>query len=510
MGLTFNCTRCHDHKFDPISQKQYFQFFDYFNQTSEAGLNGNGMIPPVLDMSPKLERSKVEELQAYVEQIGLKVEEYERTKFPSESGIASESPAASDLSGTSLYELGFKPARRNPYYVGLIRNHFEESDPIYADLLNELKEAMDIKNRQSNKNLQVMVMDHVERPRATYVLDGGAYDSPVGEPLRAGVPEILPPFPKEFPNNRLGLAKWLVAKEHPLTARVTVNRFWQTIFGQGLVKTPEDFGTQGALPSHPKLLDWLALYFVNEEWDVKKLIKLIVMSRTYQQSSKVDAKLLQRDPDNVLLSRSPRYRLPSWMIRDQALSISGLLNDSLGGPPIKPYQPDGIWEEATFGKIKYEQDHGDALHRRTLYVFWRRIVGPTMLFDNSSRQFCSVKSTITNSPQHALVMLNDITYLEAARAMAEKVMTAYKTTEQRLNYAFRLATLRFPNPKEILILEEQFNKFREEFYQKKSITTDFLEIGEYQSSLGLDSIEHAAFTALCSMILNLDETISKQ
>lgn len=510
MGITFNCTRCHDHKFDPISQQEYFQFFDYFNQTSEAGLNGNGMIPPVLDMSPKPERTRVEELKATVEAIALQVEAYEATKFPSESGIASESPAASDLNGTSLYELSFRPAKRNPYYVGLIREHFQDRDPVYAELLGELKAAMDIKNREGNKNLQVMVMDQVDQPRATYVLDKGAYDRPVGEPLQSGVPAILPPLPDDAPNDRLGLAQWLVSQDHPLTARVTVNRFWQTIFGRGIVKTPEDFGIQGALPSHPELLDWLALHFIQENWNVKALIKLIVLSRTYQQASKVNAELLQKDPENLLLSRSPRYRLPSWMIRDQALFISGLLYDSIGGPPVKPYQPEGIWEEATFGQIKYERDHGNALYRRSLYIFWRRIVGPTMLFDNSTRQFCSVKSSQTNSPQHALITLNDVTYLEAAKAMAERVLMAKETNNERLNYAFRLATSRYPESEEKLVLEEKLNQFRTEFYQNKSISGDILEIGEYPSNPDLDPNELASYTALCSMLLNLDETISKQ
>ncbi len=510
MGLTFNCTRCHDHKFDPITQKEYFQFYDYFNQTSEAGLVGNGMIPPLLDLSPAIEQEKVLELQAYIELISSKVEKYEAIKFQSETGIASDSPEAADLNGTSLYELGFTPAKRSPYYVGLIRNFFKERDPKYASLLDELKIAMDAKNKQANNNIQVMVMDQVERPRATFVLDRGIYNKPTGETLQGGVPEVLPPLPESTPNNRLGLAKWLVSKEHPLTARVTVNRFWQAFFGQGLVKTTDDFGIQGALPTHPELLDWLAVHFIESNWDVKALFKLIVLSRTYQQSSKIRPKLLEKDHDNKWLSRSPRYRLPSWMIRDQALAISGLLVDSIGGPSIKPYQPAGIWEEATFGQKKYQQDYGNALYRRTIYVFWRRIVGPTMLFDNSSRQVCSVKPSLTNSPSHALVTLNDIAYLEAARVMAEKVLSTKETTEEQLMQAFRLATLRLPDPAEKEILVNHLTKFRNEFKEESSSADEFLSVGEYPINLGLEQVEFAAFTALCSMLLNLDETITKQ
>ena len=510
MGLTFNCTRCHDHKFDPITQKEYFQFYDYFNQTSEAGLNGNGMIPPLLDLSPQEDQEKIQELKEYIEQLGSNVAEYEKKKFPSETGIASDSPEASDLSGTSLYELGFSPAKRNPYYVGLIRNFFKERDPTYAGLLDELKKAMDNKNKQANENIQVMVMDQVERPRPTYILDKGIYNKPIGEPVLRGVPAVLPPLSENHGDDRLGLAQWLVSENHPLTSRVTVNRFWQAFFGKGLVLTTEDFGTQGALPTHPELLDWLAIHFIESNWDVKALFKLIVTSRTYQQSSKLRNELLKADPDNAWLSRSPRYRLPSWMIRDQALAISGLLKDSIGGPSVKPYQPPGIWEEATFGQIKYEQDHGDALYRRTLYTFWRRIVGPTMLFDNATRQVCSVKPSRTNSPQHALITLNDITYLEASRVMAERVMTTKNTTDDRIDYAFRLATLRHPKPDEKAVLKAQFEKFKDEFDRDDASILDFLSVGEADRNGNLIPEEHAAYTAFCSMLLNLDETITKQ
>ena len=510
MGLTFNCTRCHDHKFDPITQKEYFQFYDYFNQTSEVGLNGNGMIPPLLDLSPPQEQEEVLKLKAYIKEIGQEVKQYESSKFPSKTGIASDSPEAADLDGTSLYELGFSPENRNSYYVGLIRNFFKERDPVYADLLSGLKHAMDKKSHYANKNLQVMVMDEVERPRPTFVLDRGAYDSPVGERLMRNVPKVLPPLEEEGTNNRLALAKWLVSPKHPLTARVTVNRFWQAFFGQGLVKTTDDFGIQGALPTHPELLDWLAVEFVEAGWNVKALMKQIVMSHTYQQTSKVSLELLEIDPNNEFLARSPRYRLPSWMIRDQALAMSGLLNDTIGGPSIKPYQPEGIWEEATFGQKKYIQDHGNDLYRRSLYVFWRRIVGPTMLFDNSARQVCSVKPSMTNAPQHALITLNDITFLEAARVMAEKVLLNAKTTSGRIDFAFRTATLRQPTKNEKIMLTKQLENFNDEYSSGKSNAAEMISIGEYPINTTLDKNEYAAYSAFCSMLLNLDETISKQ
>lgn len=509
MGLTLNCTRCHDHKFDPITQKEYFQLYDYFNQTSEEGLNGNGMIPPVLDLSPPIEKEKVAALQVFVDKIAAEVTAYEQNIFPSETGVSADSPAAKDLNGDDAYALTFSPAKRNPYYLGLLARSFTEVDKEYAELLFELRNAMNVRNRQGSKNLQVMVMDNIERPRPTFVLNRGAFDNPTTEQVEMDVPKVLPPLPKDAPKNRLALAKWLVSKEHPLTARVTVNRFWQASFGQGLVKTADDFGIQGTPPTHPALLDWLAVDFVESGWDIKALIKQIVMSRTYQQSAKISQQAMEIDPDNKLLARSPRYRLPAWMIRDQALAISGLLHDTIGGAPVKPYQPEGVWSEATFGKIKYQQDEGMALYRRTIYTFWRRIVGPTMLFDNSARQVCSVKPSLTNSPQHALITLNDITFLEAARVMAERVLLAKTEEFERIEWAFRLATCREPTSTERSILQEQLQLFADQFSEKPDSAKTFVQVGEYRQNTALDPVEQATYTAFCSMLLNLDEVLSK-
>ncbi len=510
MGLTLNCTRCHDHKFDPLTQKEYFQFYDYFNQTSETGLNGNGMIPPVLDLSSPMEQEKVTALQVFVDEISQEVSTYERQLFPSETGVAADSPNAKDLNGDDLYALTFAPEKRNPYYIGLLARSFKTVDAHYAELLDKLRTAHNTKNRQGSKNLQVMVMDEIDRHRPTFILNRGTYDKPTGIQVSMGVPSILPPLPEDAPKNRLALAQWLVTPEHPLTARVTVNRFWQVLFGKGLVKTSDDFGTQGSLPSHPELLDWLAVDFVEQGWDVKALIKQIVLSHTYQQSARISKELLEIDPENKLLGRSPRHRMPAWMIRDQALAISGLLHDTIGGLPVKPYQPEGVWSEATFGKIRYQQDEGNALYRRTIYTFWRRIVGPTMLFDNSTRQVCSVKPSLTNSPQHALITLNDITFLEAARVMAEKVLLAETDAAARMKFAFRLATSRLPTPTEEEILNEQLQQFQVQFETKPDSAVEFVRVGAYRQNEQLDPVEQATYTAFCSMILNLDEVLSKQ
>ncbi len=265
----------------------------------------------------------------------------------------------------------------------------------------------------------------------------------------AGSSRLLPPLPKGAPNNRLGFARWLVDPSNPLTARVAVNRFWQMYFGAGLVKTVEDFGSQGEWPSHPELLDWLATEFVRTGWDIKAMQKLIVTSATYRQSSKTTPELLQKDPENRLLARAPRLRLPAGAIRDQALAVSGLLVEQLGGPSVKPYQPAGLWKELS-GQ-DYVQDKGDKLYRRSLYTFWKRSSPPPSLmnFDAAGREACVVRETRTNTPLQALDLMNDVTYLEASRKLAERVMKERRTSaEERIALAFRLATARPPTPRE--------------------------------------------------------------
>jgi hypothetical protein len=290
---------------------------------------------------------------------------------------------------------------------------------------------------------------------------------------------------------------------------VTVNHFWQMFFGTGLVKTTGDFGVQGEKPSHPELLDWLAADFVASGWDVKRLCKLIVTSSTYRQSSKVSPTVQERDPENRLLTRGPRYRLPSWMIRDQALAASGLLVERRGGPPVNPYQPAGVWEEATFGTRQYRQDHGAALYCRSLYTFWRRIVGPTMFFDSASRQVCTVKQPRTNTPLHALVTLNDVMFVEAARAIAERVLTK-ASPSQRVDLAFRLILARGPSAEEERIMQASVGRLHSEFLRKPMAALRLLAIGESRRDEALDPAEHAAYTVLCSTILNLDEALTRE
>jgi hypothetical protein len=348
-----------------------------------------------------------------------------------------------------------------------------------------------------------------DKPRETFILAKGAYDKHGGQ-VEPGTPGILPKLPSDGPNNRAALARWLVARENPLTARVTVNRIWQQFFGVGLVKTPEDFGVQGDKPSHPELLDWLAVEFRDSGWDVKRLVKLIVTSATYRQSASIPDGMAERDPENRLLARGPRFRWPSWMIRDQALAASGLLVETMGGPPVRGYQPPGVWEDATFGQIKYSQDHGPALYRRSLYTFWRRIVGPTAFFDVSSRQTCSVKASRTNTPLHALTTLNDVTYVEAARAFAQRIILADNDDDDRIKRTFRACTSRYPSAKESTVLKSSLARLRQTYSSDEAAAKKLIAVGESKPDPALGPAELAAWTSLASLLLNLDETLTKE
>jgi hypothetical protein len=292
---------------------------------------------------------------------------------------------------------------------------------------------------------------------------------------------------------------------------VTVNRYWQVFFGTGLVKTVEDFGMQGEWPTHPELLDWLATELVRSGWDVKAMHRLIVTSATYRQSSRVTPELRERDPHNRLLARSPRHRLPSFVLRDQALAVSGLLVEKTGGAPVKPYQPPGVWEEMTFGQIRYQQDKGDGLYRRSLYTFWRRTVGPTNLFDTAARQVCTVRPSRTNTPLHSLILLNDPTYVEAARVLAERLLKqGGRTAEERITLAFRLATARPPSPVERAILSKAVERLRAQYRADRPGALKLVSVGESARDPKRDVVELAAWTGLASLILNLDEVISRE
>lgn len=391
-----------------------------------------------------------------------------------------------------------------------ITDHYVGTHPEVLAARTGFDKAKAAKENYERGLPRTMVMRERAQPRETHILVRGAYDK-YGEKVTHGTPAVLPALPSEAPSNRLTLAKWLVDPENPLTSRVVVNRIWQSFFGIGLVKTTEDFGVQGEQPSHPELLDWLAVEFMNSGWDVRHIQRLIVTSATYQQSSRATPDQLEQDPENRWLARGPRFRRPSWMLRDQALAVSGLLVEQLGGPPVKGYQPEGIWEEATFGKIRYEQEHGAALYRRSLYQFWRRIVGPTVFFDVAARQTCSVKVPITNTPLHALVTLNDTTYVEAARKFAERILTAGgNSTAERLQFAYKACLSRLPNETEIAVLSRRVDQLRKHYAADPEHAASLLKVGESQPDSQLTPDELAAWTGVASILFNLDEMLCRE
>ena len=508
LGLTLTCARCHDHKFDPLTKKDYYQLFAYFNQTPVDGGGGSGQTAPVIDLGTAAQDVKVKAAQALLDETA-------RTLIPVETrlliaGAVSATGAAEATVPAPVGEaLGKGPNGRADANNDDLVKFYKDKEPDYVKLLGEYRARKKDRDAAASAVPKVMVMRDILKPRETFQLTRGDYARREAA-VQPGVPASLPPLPADAPKNRRALAEWVVSPDNPLTARVTVNRLWQTVFGTGLVKTTEDFGVQGERPSHPELLDWLATEFVAAKWDVKHVLRLMVTSATYRQASKMTPVLRDRDPENRLLARGPRHRLPSWMIRDQALAASGLLTPAVGGPPVKTYQPAGVWEEATFGFKKYQPDAGAALYRRSLYVFWRRIVGPTMFFDSANRQTCSVKSVVTNTPLHALTTLNDVTYVEAARVLAQRAMEEAETDDARVMAAFRHVLARAPSPEQLAILLGQLGKQRALFAADKDRAAKLLKVGDSPRDEKLDLVEHAALTAVCTLILNLDEALTKQ
>ena len=370
---------------------------------------------------------------------------------------------------------------------------------------------------------KTLVMQEVAVPPMTRLLKRGQYDAP-GEVVTADVPSFLPPLGANAPRNRLGLARWLTSPGHPLTARVEVNRRWLQCFGEGLVATLSDFGSQGEMPSHPELLDWLAVRFVEGGWDVKQLLRLIVTSATYRQSSVGTPALLQRDPENRLLARGPRFRLPAEMIRDQALAVSGLLVEKIGGPPVKPFQPPGLWEAVSYnGELSYQPDRDEGRWRRTVYSFWKRTSPPpgVQLLDGPTRETCVVRRPRTNTPLQALLLLNDETYVEAARALAASVLTRPGELRSgmdpvsgrdggRAAEIFRRATARLPDAKESTALAGLFVRQRARFAADPAAARKLVNVGASSRGHELAAVELAAWTVVAQTVLNLDEVVTRR
>lgn len=425
---------------------------------------------------------------------------------------AFDSDAAQSLATTtSVPQIAARPAAERSAAEALkLRQYFIEHD--LPDALNQVRQR--VQSLQSERQAlmaaipTVMVMEELPTPRLTHILLRGEYDKP-GERVTPAVPASMGDRPAI--QNRLDFARWLVSPTHPLTARVAVNRAWQMYFGTGLVRTVDDLGAQGEWPSHPELLDWLATEFVRSGWNVKQLQKLIVMSATYRQSSKVTPDLWQRDPENRLLARGPRVRLSAEMIRDQALFASGLLIEQQGGPSVLPYQPEGLWKDLT--GTDFVAEHGASLYRRSMYTFWKRTVAPPgmVMFDASTREACTVRETRTNTPLQALNLMNDVTYVEAARVLAQRAWReGGSIPADRLTRAFQLVVARPPRPVERDVLLRAWDYHRTRFEKDPDAAQAFAKQGESAPEASIPAVELAAYTAVAQMLLNLDEAVTKQ
>jgi hypothetical protein len=429
------------------------------------------------------------------------------------SGTDGENPSDPPLPDSVAHALAIAAEKRDDKQKAELHNYYRQHVSATAKRFDDQIKLLRSERAALEKRLPtMMVMGELPKPRETFVLIRGQYDKK-GEKVDPATPMSLPPLPAAAPRNRLGLAEWLVDPRNPLTARVTVNRYWQSYFGAGFVRTAEDFGSQGEAPSHRNLLDWLATELVQSGWDVKRMQRTIVTSATYRQSSRANPASRERDPENRLLGRGPRVRLPVEMIRDQALAVSGLMAEQLGGPSVKPYHPAGLYEQIVYqGGKPYQQSSGADLYRRSIYTYRKRSVPhPSMLtFDAPFRETCIVRRARTSTPLQALNLMNDPTYVESARFLAQRMMLDGGTSpEARIAHGFRLAVARSPRPTELEVLTVGFRRMLADFRQDRTAADELLRIGESASNPALDRVELAAYTTVGSTLLNLDETITK-
>ncbi len=440
LGLTFECAKCHDHKYDPFTQKDYFQIYAFFNNVDEKGIQMDAV-----------------------------------------------------------------QAKNRKYYADA---------PFIAIEDEDLEGILSFINKPDTTELKVMVMND-STERKTFVLERGNYDAPAEE-VTASTPEAILEFPEEYPRNRLGLAKWLTDSDNPLTARVYVNRLWASLFGHGIVETIEDFGSQGALPTHPELLDWLSVEFMESGWDVKHILKIMVTSATYRQSSSSTPELKEIDPENIYLARGPRFRLNAEEIRDYVLSTSGLLNEQIGGPSVKPYQPPGLWEETNAGGNRgiltsYVEDSGDKLYRRSLYTFWKRTLPPPsmVIFDAPNRDLCEVRRQKTNTPLQALALQNDVQVLECAKVLSSQISEEDLPDEEAVRSLFQHVLLREPSDEEMNVLVDYHQECVDKFESDEEEALKLLEVGEAEPIVEKQT-ETAALMMVAQVLYNLDETITKE
>lgn len=522
LGLTLGCARCHDHKYDPISQKEFYQMFAFFNNIDETGValgainRSGGNLAPFIRVGSDEQIKKITDLEKRIAQLTNLVKQAEKKIAAEQSQWEKSKLSHSQTPAPIKAIIALAPNKRNKTQIDQVAKYFREnvdnSAKAHATELAESQKQLTALNQSAPST---MVMKELPKPRPAYVLNRGQYTER-GEEVTANTPAVLPPLPANVKRDRLALAQWIVSPQNPLTARVWVNRQWERLFGHGIVGSSENFGMQSEPPSHPELLDWLAVEFIRSGWDMKAMQKRMVMSATYRQSSNVKSaspKLLEKDPYNRLLSRAARIRLPAESIRDQALAVSGLLDQRIGGPSVRPYMPDRVWDETSvYGDLRnYKHDSKGGLYRRTLYTIWKRTAAPPsmLIFDSPSREICTVKRSNTNTPLQALALLNEVTYVEAARVLAQRMMQeGGSNAAERLGWAFHQATLRTATADELAVLQKSFERHRETYRTAPQEAAKLIDAGDAPIAK-LDPIELAAYTVCANVILNLDEVITR-
>jgi hypothetical protein len=523
LGLTMACAQCHDHKYDPMTMKDYYSLMDAFNRVPESGVpqyfsSRIRVAPPLIEIPTPENHQKIGEYEKRIESLrqesqGLVDAAYWGWRI----GVAASVPGIPESVASILQkkEEERSEEERNQLEKGL-RQHFE--DKILSALQSKIPLLNQIQNLRnelaSYRNDQIprpMVMSDAQ-PRETRILERGEYLKP-GDKVAFDTPSFLPPMAEGAPRNRLGLAMWLVSPEHPLTARVQVNRMWQHFFGMGLVNTSEDFGVQSEYPVHGPLLDYLAVRFLESGWDTKRMHRELITSAAYQQSSAWTEEGRVKDPENRWFARGARFRMPAILLRDWALTSANLIDRRIGGQPVYPYQPDDIWESLAITKERdftYPKSEGADLYRRSLYTFWRRTVAPANMFDTSNRQACRVRQSQTSTPLHALTMLNDPTWVEAARELAQRCLDESHELEHQLQFAFTRIMIRSPSKSELNLLVRSYEKHRSLYENDRDAALRLLSIGSKVRNAQLDPVAHAAMTNVCLTMLNLDEALTRE
>jgi len=523
LGLTMACAQCHDHKYDPITMRDYYSLMDAFNRVPESGVpqyfsSRIRVAPPLIEVPNEENLKRIAEFEARIAGLQKEAQPLIDVAFHGwRLAVADTTGGLPDAIQAILKRPeGERSEEQKKELEVLLRKHFDEK--VLGGLANKIAPLgaqqgvrNELNNYRADQIPRPMIMSDAQ-PRDTHMLERGEYLKK-GEKVSFNTPAFLPPLPQDAPRNRLGLAQWLVSKEHPLTARVAVNRMWQHFFGIGLIKTAEDFGVQSEYPIHGALLDHLSSMYRESGWNTKWMHRQIVTSATYKQSSRLTMDSKAKDPENRWFARGSRFRMPSMVLRDWALSASQLLERRVGGVPVYPYQPEGIWDSLAITKerdFSYPKSSGSNLYRRSLYTFWRRTVGPANMFDASNRQACRVRASQTSTPLHALTTLNDPTWVEAARTLAQRAMQETLQETEQLQFVAKRVLSRSFNEKELERMLMAIQRQRQLYAQDTTSAQRLIASGESKPNLQLDAIASAALTNVVLLIMNLDEALTRE